>query len=110
MGKFIILPRGNGRYQFDLLNHDGQSILHNEGYRSKLAVLKGIESVKKNAGKPERYFLPAPNTEPLMFQLKATNGQVIGVSDAYTDFAVMAKDISLIQEQAPLATVDDLTL
>lgn len=48
-GKFEIYQSANGEYRFRLKAANGQIIATGQGYKSKAACLKGVESVKKNA-------------------------------------------------------------
>jgi uncharacterized protein YegP (UPF0339 family) len=50
MGKFVIIKRANGEYQFNLKAGNGQTILTSEGYSNKAGCENGIVSAKKNAG------------------------------------------------------------
>ncbi len=49
MGKFEVYQDKAGEYRFRLKASNGEPIAASEGYSSKAACLKGIESVKKNA-------------------------------------------------------------
>lgn len=44
------------------------------------------------------------------FNLKATNGQVIGTSEMYESEASRKNGVESVQKNAPDATVDDTTL
>ncbi len=48
-GKFEIYQDAKGDYRFRLKASNGQVIATGQGYKSKPACLKGIESVRKNA-------------------------------------------------------------
>lgn len=48
-GKFEVYEDKSGDYRFRLKASNGQVIATGQGYSSKDACLKGIESVKKNA-------------------------------------------------------------
>lgn len=49
MGKFVILKRKNGEFQFNLKAGNNQIIGSSEMYESAAGMENGIESVKKNA-------------------------------------------------------------
>ena len=67
--------------KFNLKATNGQVILASEGYATKAACENGIESVRKNAQVDARFDrLEAKNGKPY-FNLKATNGQIIGNSE-----------------------------
>ena len=109
MGKFEIYNDKKGEFRFRLKAGNGQTILASEGYSTKTACNNGIESVRKNAGNDARYErLEAKNGNPY-FNLKASNGQVIGNSEMYTSTSAMENGISSVKKNAPDATVDDQT-
>lgn len=109
MGKFVITTRKNGEFQFSLKASNGQEILGSEGYTTKAACLNGIESVKKNSQIEARFDkLEANNGKPY-FNLKATNGQIIGTSEMYESTTARDNGIASVMKNAPDATVDEQT-
>jgi Uncharacterized conserved protein len=101
MGKFEVSTRKNGELQFNLKASNGQVILTSEGYTTKAACLNGIESVKKNSLEDKRFDrLTAKNGKPY-FNLKATNGQIIGTSEMYESEASREKGIASVKKNAP---------
>lgn len=83
MGKFVITKRANGEFQFNLKATNGQVILTSEGYTTLAACKNGIESVKKNSQEDARFERKEAKDGSPFFNLKATNGQVIGKSEMY---------------------------
>src|SRR5690554_8070432 len=83
MGKFVISKRKNGEFQFNLKATNGQIILTSEGYTTKAACMNGIESVKKNSQDESKFDVLESKNEKNYFNLKATNGQIIGTSQMY---------------------------
>ncbi|MBK8449281.1 MAG: YegP family protein [Saprospiraceae bacterium] len=109
MGKFTISTRSNGEYQFNLKAGNGQVILSSEGYSAKASCLNGIESVRKNSQDDDRYeHLTAANGK-LYFNLKSTNGQVIGSSQMYADETGRTAGVDSVKNNAPEAEVEDLS-
>ena len=98
MGKFVMKTRKNGEFQFNLLAGNGQSILHSEGYTTKSACENGIESVKKNALEDSRFERLKSSSGKDYFNLKASNGQVIGTSEMYESAAAMEKGIESVKK------------
>ena len=109
MGKFVVSTRKNGEYQFNLLATNGQVILTSEGYTTKAACLNGIESVKKNAQVEARFEIKVAKNGKPFFNLKATNGQVIGASQMYASETTMKNGIKSVMNNAPEAPVIDET-
>ncbi|MDL2214962.1 YegP family protein [Dysgonomonas sp. OttesenSCG-928-M03] len=110
MGKFEISKRKNGEFQFNLKAGNGQVILTSEGYTTKANCQNGIESVKKNSTVDERYDRKESKNNKWYFNLKATNGQIIGTSEMYESAASRDNGIESVKKNAPDATVVDLTI
>jgi len=83
MGKFVIKPAKNGDYFFNLKADNGQTILTSEMYTTKAACHKGIESVQKHAVDDKRFERQKTSSGKFRFNLKASNGQIIGTSEQY---------------------------
>ena len=107
MGTFLISKRKNDEFQFVLKAGNGQVILASEGYKTKAACVNGIESVKKNSQTDARFDrLEAKNGKPY-FNLKATNGQIIGNSEMYESVAARENGIASVAKNAPDAEVKE---
>ena len=109
MGKFVISTRTNGEFQFNLLAGNHQVILSSEGYVAKASCLNGIESVRKNSADDARFERKESSNGKFYFNLKSTNGQVIGSSQMYESEAGRDNGIESVKNNAPEATVDDET-
>ena len=109
MGKFVVSTRENGEFQFSLKAGNGQEILGSEGYTTKAACMNGIESVKKNAQNEARFEKLTAKNGKLYFNLKATNGQIIGTSEMYESEASRSNGIASVMKNAPEANTDDQT-
>lgn len=110
MGKFVITKRTNGEFQFNLKAGNGQTILTSEGYTTKAACLNGIESVKTNAQDDGRFDRKESSNGKPYFNLKATNGQIIGSSEMYESTAARENGIESVKTNAPSGTTDDQTV
>ena len=101
MAKFEISVRKNGEFQFNLKASNGEIILTSEGYTTKAACLNGIESVRKNGPVEERYEIKEAKNGKPFFNLKASNGQVIGSSQMYASERTMKQGIASVMRNAP---------
>ena len=109
MAKFEIYNDKRGEFRFRLKAGNGQNILASEAYKAKSGCENGIESVRKNSTDDTRYArLESKNGSPY-FNLKASNGQVIGTSEMYSSTTGMENGISSVKNNASGATVNDLT-
>ena len=119
MSKFVIRNVNSG-IKFDLKATNGQVILTSEVYTTEAACRKGIASVQKNAplagveNQTEEGYatLIHPKFEMYQdkageyrFRLKATNGQIIAVSEGYVAKASCVNGIESVQKNAPDAEV-----
>ncbi|WP_333599489.1 YegP family protein [Flavobacterium sp.] len=109
MGKFVITKRTNGDFQFNLKATNGQVILTSQGYASKAGCENGIDSVKTNASNDARYERKTSSNNKPYFNLTATNGQIIGTSELYESTAARDNGIESVKNNAPGATVEDLS-
>ncbi len=107
MGKFVVTTRKNGEFQFNLKAGNGQVILASEGYSSKTSCMNGIESVKKNSADESKFEKKVSSNGKFFFNLKATNGQIIGTSEMYESEASRNKGIASVKENAPGASVTE---
>lgn len=109
MGKFEMKKRVNGEYQFNLKAGNGQTILSSEGYTTKANCQKGIESVRKNSQDDSKYESKTSTNGKFYFNLKSTNGQIIGTSEMYESSKGRDNGIASVKNNASEADVDDLT-
>ncbi|WPO78421.1 YegP family protein [Flavobacterium sp. KACC 22761] len=109
MGKFVIIKRTNGEFQFNLKAGNGQTILASEGYTTKAACTNGIESVKTNSQDDGRFDRKESSNGKPYFNLKASNGQIIGTSEMYESVASRENGIESVKKNAPDAETDDQT-
>lgn len=109
MGKFLITKRANGEFQFSLKAGNGQTILSSEGYTTKPNCENGIESVRKNSQDERKFEKNTSKNGKFYFNLKATNGQIIGTSEMYESENSRDNGIASVKANAPDAIVDDQT-
>ena len=105
----IFKSTSNGQYYFRLRAKNGEIILKSEGYITKQGCLNGIASVKTNAPFDSRYDRRKSVNEQYYFNLKASNGEIIGTSETYHTQQGMENGISAVKRDAPVAQVEDLT-
>ena len=102
------LKRKGDEYHFVLKAGNGQVILSSQMYASKSGAVNGIESVKKNCGHEERWERKTAKNGKHYFNLKATNGQVIGSSQMYAGASGMENGIESIKKNAPQAEIKEV--
>ena len=114
MGKFVIRNTQSG-VKFDLKANNGEVILTSEVYKSERSCMKGVESVKRNAPiapvedqtvegyakeKCPKFEIYTDKAGEIRFRLKATNGQIIGVSEGYKSMASCVNGIESVKKNA----------
>ncbi len=114
MGKFVIRETKTG-IKFDLKAGNGEVIATSEVYAAEASCRNGIESVKKNAPvaavedqtvegyaaeKHPKFEVYTDKGGEFRFRLKATNGQIIAVSEGYTAKAGCLNGIESVKKNA----------
>ena len=108
-GKFELYKDKAGEDRFRLKAGNGQTILASEGYKAHDSAANGINSVRKNGPLDERYERKTTTSGKFMFNLKATNGQVIGSSEKYESEAARDAGIASVRKNSAEASLDDQT-
>ena len=119
MGKFVIRETKTG-IKFDLKAGNGEVIATSEVYTSEKACRNGIASVQKNAPvaavenqtvegyaveKHPKFEIYTDKAGEFRFRLKATNGQIIAVSEGYKAMASCMNGIESVKKNAVDAPV-----
>ena len=119
MGKFVIRETNTG-VKFDLKASNGQVIATSEVYTTDAACKNGIDSVRKNAPvaavedqtvegyateKNPKFEIYKDKADEFRFRLKATNGQVIAVSEGYSSHANCVNGVESVKKNVPEAEV-----
>ncbi len=107
MGKFEIKKDNGGKFRFNLKAANGQIILSSQGYITKAACENGIESVKKNSQDDSMFSRKEAKDGSPYFNIKASNGQVIGTSEMYSGSSAMENGISSVKNNASSASTED---
>ena len=114
MGKFVVRKTNTG-IKFDLKATNGEVIATSEVYASAASCKKGIASVQKNAPlaavenqtvegyiteKHPKFEVYTDKAGELRFRLKASNGQIIAVSEGYKAIASCLNGIESVKKNA----------
>lgn len=109
MGKFKIYNDKIGKFRFFLKTKKNQIIFISNAYSSKSICISRIMFMKKHALEDSKYERLTSNLRFSYFNLKDSNGQIIGTSERYFSKINREKAISSIKQNASEATVDGLT-
>jgi len=114
MGKFVVKKVNTG-IKFNLLATNGQVIATSEVYTTAAACKNGIASVAKNAHAANvedqtvegytavahpKFEIYTDKAGEFRFRLKATNGQVIAVSEGYKTHASCVNGVESVKKNA----------
>ena len=99
----------SGDYYFRLKAKNGQIILSSQGYKSKAGCLNGVDSVKRNCMDDKCFDRKEAANGKYHFNLKSTNGQIVGKSQMYASNSGMENGINSVRNNAPDAILDDLS-
>ncbi|MBW2938023.1 YegP family protein [Aureisphaera sp. CAU 1614] len=102
------LKKSGDKFHFVLKAGNGQVILTSQMYASKASAMNGIESVKKNCGDEKCWETKTAKNGKFHFNLKSTNGQIVGSSQMYKDESGMKNGIASVQKNAPGADVKEV--
>jgi uncharacterized protein YegP (UPF0339 family) len=108
-GWFELTKNDKGQFHFVLKAGNAETILSSETYQSKASAENGIASVQSNSPHDERYERKTSSNGKPFFNLKATNGQVIGSSQMYAAEANRDAGIASVKANGPTRTVKDHT-
>lgn len=120
MGKFVIKQLASG-FKFDLKASNGEIIATSEVYTTEAACKNGIESVRKNASaanledqtvegyaaeKHPKFEIYADKAGEFRFRLKATNGEIVAVSEGYKAKPGCLNGVESVCKNAPEAKIE----
>ena len=114
MGKFLIKKTNTG-IKFDLKANNGEVIATSQVYKSLATCKNGIASVIKNASeanvenqtaegfikeKCPKFEIYKDKAEEFRFRLKASNGQIIAVSEGYKTLQKCKNGIASVKKNS----------
>ena len=121
MGKYVIKEAKTG-FKFDLKATNGQVIASSQIYKSLRSCKKGIASVMANAPdagledqtvegfekvKNPKFEIYPDKKGEFRFRLKATNGQIIAVSEGYKTMKSCLNGVASVRKNAPDSQIID---
>ena len=122
MGKFVIKETKTG-IKFDLKAGNGEVIATSEVYTTEKTCRNGIASVQKNAPiapvedqtkegyvveKHPKFEVYTDKAGEIRFRLKATNGQIIAVSEGYKAMKSCLNGIESVKKNAVDAVIEKI--
>ena len=120
MAKYV-LRRVSSGIKFDLKAGNGETILTSEVYTTEAACRKGLAAVEKHAPlaaiedqtvsdyakcKNPKFELYMDKASQYRFRLKASNGEIIGVSEGYAQKTSCQSGILSVRKNAEEAEIE----
>ncbi len=102
------LKKSGDQFHFVLKAANGLVILSSQMYASKASAMNGIESVKTNCGNDSMYEKKTAANGKFHFNVKSTNGQIIGSSQMYASESGVTTGIESVKKNAPGASVKEV--
>ena len=104
----VILKKSEAAEPFTFrFTSDDKIVLKSENYKAKKSAENGIESVRKNSQTDGRYELKEAKNGKFFFNLKSTNGQVVGTSALFATEDERGNAIATLKSEAPDAALTD---
>jgi len=102
------LKKSGEKFHFVLKAANGQVIISSQMYASKASAMNGIESIKTNSNNDSLYERKTAVNGKFHFNLKSTNGQIIGSSQMYASESGVTTGIESVKKNAPGADVKEV--
>ena len=106
-GWFELSKSSDGQFRFVLKADNAETILNSELYKAKSSAENGIASVQANCSNDDRYERKTASNGKAYFNLKASNGQVIGTSQMYATASSRDPGIASAKVNGVSTTVKD---
>ncbi|PID48032.1 MAG: hypothetical protein CR967_01860 [Proteobacteria bacterium] len=105
----IVLRKSDAKepFTFVFLDDEGKTLIKSENYTQKASAKNGIESVRKNCLEDKRYEFKEAKSGKLFFNIKSTNGQVVGTSGFFDDKAKQDKAVAYLKANAKKAKIEE---
>ncbi len=95
--KFEVYKGSNDEHYFRLRDTKKKVLLSGEGYKQKENMLNGIDSIKKNMPLPSGVEKKESTNGKYFFNVKSTNGQIVGTSMLFDTAQLRDKWINEIE-------------
>ena len=94
-------------FSFIFINEEGKTIVKSENYAQKASAKNGIESVIKNCQDDARYEMKVSSNDKAFFNIKSTNGQIVGTSALFANEEERAAAIAELKANSADAEITE---
>ena len=105
VGKYVIIKAKSGENYFNLIATNGQVILTSVMYPSMTDCTNGIFAAEESCIDDNMFERKKSSNNKHFFNLKASNGQIIGKSEMYESLVNMEKGIASVKRNGITTTV-----
>ncbi len=95
-------------FSFAFKDENDKTIIKSESYKARKSALNGIESVKKNCLIDKRYEFKESKNGKYFFNIKASNGQIVGTSGFFATVKERDEAIEKLKKEAPSVSVEEI--
>lgn len=99
--------KADSPFSFVFTDKDGKTLIKSENYKQKTSATNGIESIRKNCADDARYEIKEAKNGKLFFNIKATNGQIVGTSGFFGTQEDKKSAITYLKRYAPKAKLEE---
>jgi uncharacterized protein YegP (UPF0339 family) len=94
-------------FSFSFIGSNGKALIKSENYKTKSSALNGIESVRKNSQLNQRCEPKLAKDGRCYFNIKASNGQVVGTSAMFANEEQRTAAIEELKTNATQAPLEE---
>lgn len=107
---FELYKDKTGEFRFHLKGKNEEIILTSEAYIQKATCENTIESVRRNSQDENKYDFKKSANDEWFFNLKATNGLIIGRSEMFDSEFNAQKGVNIVKMNAEEAEVTEIEI
>jgi uncharacterized protein YegP (UPF0339 family) len=107
-GKFEVFEDKAHKFRFRLKAGNGEVVAVGEAYEAKASAHKGCEAVQRAAAGGGKFEVYEDKAHKFRFRLKAGNGEVVAVGEAYESESGAEKGTEAVKRAAEGAAIVDV--
>lgn len=107
--RYVLKQHGRNQFVFTLRGSEEQVMLTSPAYPDRDSAIRGINSVRGNIRKKDRFVFHTATNGGLYFVLESAKKGVIGQSELYPDEESLLKGLFSVRRNALAAKLEDQT-
>jgi uncharacterized protein YegP (UPF0339 family) len=105
-GRFETFQADDGLYYFQLLASNGERLMRSDSYKSLASAKKGVASAQKYGVSADRFEVLETDADEAYFTLRATNGQLLALSDTYSSKSAAQRGVDAVVKSVKNAATE----